>query len=96
MGFLRTASRVAVASSVHGKVQRRQRASWAAQDAAAAAAAEPTAATTAPSTPPPAATAEPADMDAKLAQLAQLGDLRAAGILTDAEFDAKKAQILGS
>ena len=95
MGFLRTASRVAVASSVHGKVQRRQRASWAAQDAAAAAT-EPAPATAAPAAPAPASAAEPADMDAKLAQLAQLGDLRAAGILTDAEFDAKKAQILGS
>jgi len=30
-----------------------------------------------------------------MAQLRQLGELRDAGVLTDAEFDAKKADILG-
>lgn len=34
MGLLKTAAKVAVASSVHGKVQRRQQQRWAAQDAA--------------------------------------------------------------
>jgi len=34
-------------------------------------------------------------MDDKLAQLKQLGELKDAGILTQAEFDAKKALILG-
>lgn len=41
MSLLRTASRAAVASSVHGKVQRRQQARWAQADQAAAAAAAP-------------------------------------------------------
>jgi hypothetical protein len=76
---------------VHGKVQRRQAQRWAAQDQAAAAAPAPAA------PPPPApAPAAPADdaMGRKLAQLTQLGELKAAGILTDAEFEAKKALIL--
>jgi hypothetical protein len=35
-------------------------------------------------------------MDDKLAQLKQLGELRDQGILTDAEFEAQKAAVLGS
>ena len=31
-----------------------------------------------------------------MAQLKQLGDLHAQGVLTDAEFEAQKAKILGS
>jgi hypothetical protein len=33
-------------------------------------------------------------MDNALAQLTQLGDLRARGVLTEAEFEAQKARIL--
>ena len=33
-------------------------------------------------------------MSRRLAQLTQLGELKAAGILSDAEFEAKKALIL--
>ena len=36
MGILKTAATVAVASSVHGRIQRRQQQRWAAQDQAAA------------------------------------------------------------
>ena len=36
------------------------------------------------------------DMSEKLAQLTRLGELRTAGVLTDAEFDLQKAQILGA
>ena len=36
VGLLKTAATVAVASSVHGRVQRRQQARWAAQDQSAA------------------------------------------------------------
>ena len=36
MGLLKTAAKVAVASSVHGRIQRRQQARWAAQDQAPA------------------------------------------------------------
>ena len=74
MGLFKTAARVAVASSVHGRVQRRQQSNWAAQDAAAAPAA--------------------GDMGAMLEQLTKLGELKAAGVLTDAEFEAQKARIL--
>jgi hypothetical protein len=35
-------------------------------------------------------------MGHKLAQLTQLGELRASGVLTDAEFEVQKAQILGA
>ena len=35
-------------------------------------------------------------MSAKLAQLQQLGELKAQGILTDEEFYAQKSKILGS
>jgi hypothetical protein len=42
--------------------------------------------------PPPAEE----DMSAKLAQLQQLGELKAQGILTDAEFEAQKQRILSS
>ena len=45
-----------------------------------------------PSPPPPAADE---NMDAKLLQLRQLGELKAQGILTEAEFEAQKRAILG-
>lgn len=95
MSLLRTATHMAVASSVHGKVQRRQARRWAAADQAAAAQAP-----VAPPAPaaPPVAPAPPAPngdaMARTLEQLTQLGQLKAAGILTEAEFEAKKALIL--
>jgi hypothetical protein len=38
----------------------------------------------------------PTDTNAKLAQLQQLGDLKAQGILTEAEFEEQKRRILAS
>jgi hypothetical protein len=90
MGLFKTAAKVAVASSVHGRIQRRQQQRWAAQDAAAAAPVAPPAPVH--HAPPPAASGP--DMATKLAQLAQLGELKNAGVLTDAEFEAQKAAIL--
>jgi Short C-terminal domain len=60
VGLLKTAATVAVASSVHGRIQRRQQARWAAQDQAnaAAAPAPPPAPAPAPA-PPYAAPAQP-------------------------------------
>ena len=84
MGILKTAATVAVASSVHGRIQRRQQARWAAQDQAHAA----------PAPQAPAAPAPPAGMGDMLAQLKQLGELLSAGVLTQAEFDQQKALIL--
>ena len=108
MGLLKTAATVAVASSVHGRVQRRQQNRWAAQDQANAAAvpapppaqyaapAHPQQAYAEPVPPPqaPAAPPQPADMNDRLAQLKQLGELLSAGVLTQAEFDQQKARIL--
>jgi hypothetical protein len=104
VGLLKTAATVAVASSVHGRVQRRQQNRWAAQDpanAAAAAAPPPPPQYAAPApqqpVPPPqqpAASAQSADMGDRLAQLKQLGELFSAGILTQAEFEQQKARIL--
>jgi hypothetical protein len=97
---LKTAATVAVASSVHGRVQRRQQNRWAAQDQANAAAmpAPPPAQYAAPAHPPQAyaepAPPQPADMNDRLAQLKQLGELLSAGVLTQAEFDQQKARIL--
>lgn len=98
MGLFKTAAKVAVASSVHGRIQRRQQQRWAAQDAAAA---PPPPEPSAPPAPPPhaypasAPVAPPGmDMATKLAQLQQLGELRSAGVLTDAEFESQKAAIL--
>jgi hypothetical protein len=39
--------------------------------------------------------AQPNPMDAKLAQLRQLGELKAQGVLSESEFAAQKAWILG-
>ena len=98
MGLLKTAATVAVASSVHGRIQRRQQARWAAQDQAAAAMPAPppqAPVAAAPVAPPPApAPAQPNDMGERLAQLAQLGELMKAGVLTEAEFQQQKARIL--
>ena len=99
MGILKTAATVAVASSVHGRVQRRQQNRWAAQDQALAgpsAPAPPQQAYAEPVPPPqaPAAPAQSADMSDRLAQLKQLGELLSAGVLTQAEFEQQKARIL--
>ena len=102
MGILKTAATVAVASSVHGRVQRRQQQRWAAQDQAAGQApppaAQPPAAQPPPeAAPPPQATpAQPpaTSMSERLAQLSTLSDLKSTGVLTDAEFDEQKARIL--
>jgi Short C-terminal domain len=85
MSLLRTAGRAAVAGAVIGRVQRRQQGRWAAADQAAAAPPAPTAPPSTGATP----TAE------LLAQLERLGNLRDSGVLSDAEFAAQKARILG-
>jgi len=97
MGLLKTVGTVAVASAVHGRIQRRQQERWAAQDQVAAAAAPPAPAPQAPVAPAPQAPAAPVqspDMGERLAQLKQLGELLSAGVLTQAEFDQQKARIL--
>jgi hypothetical protein len=86
-GVARTAVVAGTATAVSNRVSRRQAGRWAAQ-------AEPEPQYAAPAPPPPAPAAP--DMDAKLAQLAQLGSLRDAGVLSDVEFEVQKNRILTS
>ena len=87
MGLLRMATRTAVvagtATAVSGRVARRQDAKFAEQDAQAAQQQY--------APPPP---APPAEEDAT-AQLQNLAALNKQGVLTDEEFAAAKAKILG-
>lgn len=92
-GLVRAAATTAVVAGTAGAVRHRQDQKYAAQDQAAydqqvvaqqAAAVQAAAAA-------PAASAEPDYM----AELEQLAQLKAQGILTEEEFQAKKAQILG-
>ena len=91
-GVARTAAVVGTATAVSGRVSRRQQGRWAAKEDAAAAEAAPAPAPepTYYQEAPPAAPST----DDKLAQLKQLGELRDAGVLTDAEFEAQKGKIL--
>jgi len=105
-GVARTAVVAGTASAVSGRVQRRQQGRWAAQDAQRAQdagyggyAQAPAYAQPAYAAPPPSAPAPPAPsggQDAIIAQLRDLAELRQQGVLTDAEFAAQKARILGS
>ena len=89
MGLLRMAARTAVvagtATAVSGRVQRRQAAKWDEQDAQQYAEQQPQV-----QQPPP---AEP--VDEASAQLQNLAQLHAQGVLTAEEFAAAKAKILG-
>lgn len=91
MSLLRTAARAHVATRVIGSTHRRQQQRWAAQDAASAVA-PASAPPAAPAALPPAAPTSPAA--SVLDQLTQLGQLRDAGVLTQAEFEAQKQRIL--
>ena len=81
--LLRTAAVVGTATAVSGGVRRHQEQKYANQDASAQQQA-------APAAPAP----EPAEADLST-QLTQLAQLHEQGILTDEEFAAKKAQLLG-
>jgi Short C-terminal domain len=93
MGLLRGMARTAVvagtATAVSNRVSRRQANRWGAQEEQQYAQ-EP-----APPPPPPPAAPAAAAPD-PIQQLKDLGDLKAQGILTDEEFAAAKAKILGS
>lgn len=92
-GVARTAVVAGTASAVSGRVQRRQQGRWAAQDAQAAQMQAPAYAAPAYA-PAPVYAAAPAANDDTIAQLRELADLRAQGILTEAEFQDQKARIL--
>jgi len=89
MGILGTAAKAYVATRVIGSTHRRQQRRWAAQEAAAA----PAVPAEVPAAPAPAAPGPSASM---LDQLAQLGQLRDAGVLTEAEFETQKQRILAA
>ncbi len=95
-GLIGTMARTAVvagtATAVSGGVARRQQAKAAAAQPQQAPAPE---AAPAPE-PAPAPAAAPADgTNDVIAQLKELAELKNQGILTDAEFEAQKAKILG-
>ena len=93
-GVARTAAIAGTATAVSNRVSRRQAGRWAQQEQAQAyqqqQAAPPPQQYAAP--PPPAP--EGGGMDDKLAQLKELGALKEAGVLTDAEFAVQKDRIL--
>src|SRR4051794_35852643 len=89
-GVARTAVVAGTATAVSGRVARRQNNRWAGQEQAQYEQ-EAMAQQAAAPPPPPAAPA----VDPDIAELQQVADLHAQGILTDEEFAAKKAQILG-
>jgi len=89
MGLLRAVGRTAViagtATAVSNRVSRRQANRWSQQEEAQYQQQQAMAA------PPPAAPAE----DDAIAQIEKLGELKAKGLLTEEEFAAQKAKLLG-
>lgn len=85
MGLVRMAARTAVvagtATAVSGRVARRQASKYDQQQEAAA-------------PPPPAAAAAP-EQDDQIAKLQDLAQLNKQGVLSDEEFAAAKAKVLG-
>ena len=92
-GVARTAVVAGTASAVSGRVQRRQAEKFADRDAQIAADRQAAYDQQAPPPPPPPEAAAP-QVDV-VEQLKGLAALRDQGILTDAEFAAQKAKILG-
>jgi hypothetical protein len=80
-GVARTAVVAGTATAVSNNVSRRQAGRWAEQ--------QPQQQPQPQYAPPPSNS-----MDDKIAQLKELGELKAQGILTDAEFEAQKAKLL--
>jgi hypothetical protein len=80
-GVARTAVVAGTATAVSGRVQRRQNQRWAAD--APPDQQQPMQAAPAPAPPDP------------IAQLKELGELHSSGVLTDEEFAAQKAKLLG-
>jgi Short C-terminal domain len=90
-GVARTAVIAGTATAVSNRVSRRQANRWAAQEQQSyqQQSYQQQAYEDAPTAPAD-------DMDTKLAQLRELGELKTQGVLSDAEFEAQKARILGS
>jgi hypothetical protein len=91
-GVARTAAIAGTATAVSNRVSRRQAGRWAAQEQEQMQQQQQYA-------PPPQQYAAPpaapqTGMDDKLAQLKELGELKAAGVLSELEFEQQKARIL--
>jgi transcription initiation factor TFIID subunit TAF12 len=99
-GVARTAVVAGTATAVSGRVARRQNQKWSqqeyeqqqAQQAQQQAYAAPPPQYAEPAPPAP---ADGGGMDSVIEQLGKLGQLRDAGVLTEAEFEAQKAKLLG-
>jgi hypothetical protein len=83
-GMARTAAVAGTATAVSNRVSRRQSQRWAGQDQAPYPQEQ---------APPPAA-APVSNGESRVDQLKALGELKAQGVLNDAEFEAEKARIL--
>ena len=89
-GVARTAVVAGTASAVNGRVQRRQAERFAERDAQIYADRQQAYANTQAPAAPQAAPATD-----RIEQLKQLGELKASGVLTEEEFAAEKARIMG-
>ena len=85
-GVARTAVIAGTATSVSNRVSKRQAERWNQQEAAQA---------PPPQQAPPPAAAAPAG-ESTIDQLKELGELKAQGVLDDAEFEAQKYHILNT
>jgi hypothetical protein len=95
-GIARTAAVAGTATAVSNRVSRRQAERWQRKESAAYGQPEPTYQEPAPqyAAPPTPQYAAPPAPD-PIQQLKDLADLKAQGILTEEEFAAQKARILG-
>ena len=91
-GMARTAVVAGTATAVSNRVSRRQAERWSAQEQGYPPQGYPQEGYEQPVAAPPATDAR----DRQIAQLKELADLKAQGILTEEEFAAQKAEILGS
>jgi hypothetical protein len=89
-GVARTAVIAGTATAVSNRVSRRQAGRWAEQDQAEAYQQQQMYGQ------PPHGAPPDDDMDSRIAQLKDLAALRDQGVLSPAEFDAQKRQLLGS
>ena len=88
-GVARTAIIAGTATAASNRVSRRQAGRWAAQEQQQAAMQHQQAPQYEQAPPPP-----QISMDDKLAQLRELGELKAAGVLSELEFAQQKERIL--
>jgi hypothetical protein len=86
-GVARTAVVAGTATAVSGRVSRRQSQRWAAQEAPPPQQAAPA--------PPPAAPPAASAAESTIDQLKELGELKSQGVITEEEFAAQKAKLLG-